>query len=68
MKRRDGPAIRDTLIWLAALVISGALGVHFWGSWTAGPVLPGLRGALRIILGQPLARMRPWHGVQDALV
>lgn len=37
MKRSDGPAIRDTLIWLAALVLSGALGIHFWGSWAAVP-------------------------------
>jgi fatty acid desaturase len=37
MKRKDGPAIRDTLIWLAALVSSAALGVHFWGSWAAAP-------------------------------
>jgi fatty acid desaturase len=37
MKRKDGPAIRDTLIWLAALVVSGGLGVYFWGSWAALP-------------------------------
>jgi fatty acid desaturase len=27
MKRKDGPALRDTAIWLAALVGSAALGV-----------------------------------------
>ena len=37
MQRRDGPAIRDTLIWFGALAISAALGVHFWGSWAAVP-------------------------------
>src|SRR5271170_3619076 len=37
MKRKDGPAIRDTLVWLAALVVSGGLGVYFWGSWAAVP-------------------------------
>jgi fatty acid desaturase len=37
MQRRDGPAIRDTVIWFGALAISGALGVHFWGSWAAVP-------------------------------
>jgi fatty acid desaturase len=37
MQRRDGPAIRDTLIWFGALAISGALGVYFWGSWAAVP-------------------------------
>ena len=33
MKRRNGPAIRDTLIWLSALFLSGAAGVLLWGSW-----------------------------------
>jgi fatty acid desaturase len=37
MQRRDGPALRDISIWLGALAISGALGVHFWGSWAAVP-------------------------------
>lgn len=37
MRRSDGPAIRDTALWFAALAISGALGVHFWGSWAAVP-------------------------------
>ena len=37
MRRDDGPAIRDTLIWFAALIVSGGLGVWFWGSWAAAP-------------------------------
>jgi fatty acid desaturase len=37
MRRNDGPAIRDTLIWFAALIVSGALGYYFWGSWAAVP-------------------------------
>lgn len=37
MQRRDGPAIRDTIIWLGLLVASGAGGVYFWGSWTCVP-------------------------------
>ena len=37
MRRDDGPAIRDTLIWFAAVIVSGALGVFFWGSWAAAP-------------------------------
>ena len=37
MKREDGPAIRDTMIWITALIISGGLGWWFWGSWTAVP-------------------------------
>lgn len=35
MKRSDGPATRDTFIWLGLLVLSGGLGVYFWGSWLA---------------------------------
>src|SRR5206468_5347525 len=38
MKRSDGPALRDTAIWIAALVVSGSLGYYyFWGSWLAVP-------------------------------
>src|SRR4051812_36017305 len=37
MRRTDGPAIRDTLIWFAALAITGGLGGYFWGSWWAVP-------------------------------
>ena len=37
MRRKDGPAIRDTLIWFAALIISGGLGYAFWGTWAAVP-------------------------------
>ena len=37
MNRSDGPAIRDTLIWFAALGLFGALAVHFWGSWLCVP-------------------------------
>ena len=37
MRRDDAPAIRDTLIWFAALIVSGGLGYYFWGSWAAVP-------------------------------
>jgi fatty acid desaturase len=37
MRRKDGPAIRDTAIWLGALILAGAGGVWFWGSWAAVP-------------------------------
>ncbi len=36
-QKRDGPAMRDTLIWFAALGASGWLGFHFWGTWWAVP-------------------------------
>lgn len=39
MQRRDAPAIRDTLIWFAALALSGGLGAALWGSWRAVPPL-----------------------------
>src|SRR5258708_40252033 len=37
MRRADGPAIRDTLIWFAAFIVSGGLGYYFWGTWAAVP-------------------------------
>jgi fatty acid desaturase len=39
MKRRDGPALRDTAIWLAVLIVSGAGIIYFWGSWWVLPFL-----------------------------
>lgn len=37
MKRKDGPAIRDTIIWLALLAGFGTLGYLSWGTWWAIP-------------------------------
>lgn len=37
MKRSDGPALRDTAIWIAAFLISGYGGYYFWGSWLCLP-------------------------------
>lgn len=37
MQRSDGPAIRDTIIWLGALVVTGIGGYVFWGTWWAVP-------------------------------
>ncbi len=37
MKRKDGPALRDTAIWLGLLALTGAGGVYFWGTWWAVP-------------------------------
>ena len=31
MQRRDGPAIRDTAIWAAGLIVSGVAGYLTWG-------------------------------------
>jgi fatty acid desaturase len=30
MQRSDGPAIRDTLLWIAAFLVTGGLAVTFW--------------------------------------
>jgi fatty acid desaturase len=35
MKRSDGPAIRDTIIWLGSMVIFAALAIWLWPSWWA---------------------------------
>ncbi len=37
MKRSDGPAIRDTIIWLACLVGFAAAGIALWPSWWSAP-------------------------------
>jgi fatty acid desaturase len=37
MQRKDQPAIRDTLIWFAAFLLTGGLAVFFWPSWWALP-------------------------------
>ena len=38
MKREDGPAIRDTILWLALFLVFGGLTIALWPSWWA--VLP----------------------------
>src|SRR6478672_11896723 len=37
MQRRNGPAIRDTLIWFALLAGAGMLAYYSWGTWWAIP-------------------------------
>jgi fatty acid desaturase len=37
MKRTDGPAIRDTILWFALLFGSAAGGIWFWGTWACVP-------------------------------
>jgi fatty acid desaturase len=37
MRRKDGPAIRDTAIWLVLLIASGFGGYWFWGTWACVP-------------------------------
>lgn len=35
LERRDGPAIRDTILWFALLIAFGATGAVLWGTWWA---------------------------------
>jgi fatty acid desaturase len=37
MKRSDGAAIRDTVLWIALIIGSAAGGIYFWGSWWCVP-------------------------------
>ncbi|MFJ3371692.1 fatty acid desaturase family protein [Pseudomonas sp. NPDC086251] len=37
MQRRDGPALRDTALWLLSMVVTGFGGYWFWGSWACVP-------------------------------
>ncbi|MGV8937847.1 MAG: fatty acid desaturase family protein [Allorhizobium sp.] len=41
MQRSDGPAIRDTAIWLGAMVVLAGFGIYFWGSWLCIPFFLG---------------------------
>lgn len=37
MERKDGPAIRDTLIWLGLMITFAAIGIALWPSWWSLP-------------------------------
>jgi fatty acid desaturase len=37
MQRSDGPATRDTILWIGGLIVCGALGAYFWGTWWCVP-------------------------------
>ena len=37
MKRTDGPAIRDTILWFALILGSAAGAIYFWGTWWCVP-------------------------------
>ncbi len=37
MQRRDGPAIRDTILWLGLIILSAAGAIWTWGTWWCVP-------------------------------
>jgi fatty acid desaturase len=37
IQRRDGPAIRDTILWILLHVVTAAGGIFFWGTWWCVP-------------------------------
>lgn len=37
MQRSDGPAIRDTLLWIALILGSAGGAIYFWGTWWCVP-------------------------------
>ena len=39
MKRTDGPAIRDTILWFVLLIGAAGGSIQFWGTWTSVPFL-----------------------------
>ena len=67
LERRDGPAMRDTLLWFALLLAFGLAGLALWGTWWA--IIPfAIYGVLYAsVVRLALARSRPRHGLQDRL-
>ena len=37
IQKKDAPAIRDTILWVALHIFFAAGGIYFWGSWIAVP-------------------------------
>jgi fatty acid desaturase len=37
MQRSDGPATRDTILWIGLLIATGGMGAYFWGTWWCVP-------------------------------
>ena len=66
MKRTDGPAIRDTIIWLGSWS-SSPLQPLSSGRAVVGSIFSRLRRAVRLSVGFALARMWPRYRVQDPL-
>jgi fatty acid desaturase len=67
MQRRDGPAIRDTLIWFAAHHHLGHARLPDVAHVVGGSLFPCLWRALRFGVRSTVARGGPWDGFQDAV-
>ena len=67
LERKDGPAIRDSIIWFALLLGLGAASVALWGTWWF--ILPYLAYAAiyASTLRLSLARVKPRHRLQNRL-
>ncbi|MGR3290443.1 MAG: fatty acid desaturase [Paracoccaceae bacterium] len=37
MQRRDGPAMRDTALWILLHILLATGGIYFWGTWLSVP-------------------------------
>ena len=55
LERRDGPAIRDTLLWFFLLFVTAVATIKLWHTWWAGASLPFLQRAIRDPRRLPLA-------------
>ena len=55
LERRNGPAIRDTVLLFGLLLATGYATFVLWGHWVGGVALSHLRGALRDEFGFTLA-------------
>ncbi len=42
MKRKNGPAIRDTFIWFGSLAVLGYIAYQTWGHMVGVSRLPGI--------------------------
>ena len=62
MRRRDGPAIRDTIIYYGAMIALAAGAICLLAKRLVDSVLPGLWRALRQRFGQSVARSGTRHG------
>ena len=61
MQRRDGPAIRDTIIWLGAMAVLGGAAAWLWAAGQPWPSLP-LWLAYGVLYGS--ASDSRWHETQ----